>query len=436
MTAPRLSGQFKAKPLRGAVLIPGDKSITHRAIILSALAKGRSRIQGYLPSEDCERTLAAFQSMRISIQKTNKSGKDLLEVEGKGLKGLTEPEDVIDCGNSGTTMRLMSGLLSGQSFFSVLTGDQSLRKRPMKRVIEPLRLMGAEISGRAEGTQAPLAISGKALKPVAYHLPIASAQVKSAILLAGLCTEGRTTVYEPGPSRDHTERMFEFFEVPFKKKGAALSVEGGGSFQARDINIPGDISSAAFFLVAGSIVPGSEIMLKNVGLNPSRTGVLEVLQKMGADIQIQPLSSSTNEPVADLIVRFAPLKATLIEGPLMTAVIDEFPILCVAAARAEGTTVFRDGGELRVKESDRIERMAEGLRGMGLDLETHSDGISIEGRADWKSTACKTDGDHRIAMSMTVAGLLTDGGNHVDDLKCINTSFPGFLTLLSQLAVT
>lgn len=434
MTASHLAGRPKTPSLRGVISIPGDKSITHRAIILSALAKGRSQIRGYLSSEDCERTIAAFQAMGISIQKGIEQGTPTLEVEGKGLHGLSEPEDVLDCGNSGTTMRLMSGLLAGQLFFSVLTGDQSLRKRPMRRIVDPLRLMGSKIDGRAAGSQAPLAISGKPLTPVSYHLPIASAQVKSAVLLAGLTVRGRTTIYEPGPSRDHTERMFAYFGVPFKKEGNVLSVEGGASFDARDLHVPGDISSAAFFLVAGSICPGSEITLRNVGINPTRAGILEVLQEMGANITIQACESASNEPVADLVVRSAPLKGTLVEGSLMTSVLDEFPILCIAAACAEGKTIFRDAGELRFKESDRIERMAAGLRGMGVDVKTDPDGMSIEGRPDWQGTHCQTDGDHRIAMSMTVAGLLSEGGNTVDDLQCINTSFPGFLDLLSDLA--
>ncbi len=435
MNAP-FAGESQAKSLRGTISVPGDKSITHRAIILSALAKGRSQVQGYLVSEDCERTISAFQSMGILIEKKMIGNVPALEILGKGLKGLSEPENVIDCGNSGTTMRLITGLLAGQPFFSVLTGDHSLRKRPMKRIVDPLQQMGADVLGRAGGTKAPLAINGQNLRPVSYALPIASAQVKSAVLLAGLTTEGCTKVLEPGPSRDHTERMFEFFGVPFLKEGKSLSVEGGQPFKSRNIDVPGDISSAAFFLVAASIVSGSELKISKVGLNPTRAGIIEVLQKMGADIQIEPRQTASNEPIADLLVRAAPLKGTLLEGPLMTSVIDEFPILCIAAARAEGKTVFRDAKELRVKESDRIERMAEGLRGMGIEVETQDDGLSILGRPDWKGTFCKTDGDHRIAMSMMVAGLLADGGNTVDDLNCIHTSFPGFLDLLSNLAYT
>ncbi len=433
MSASSQVGATQTNPLRGSISIPGDKSITHRAVILSALAEGQSRIVGYLPSEDCERTLTAFQSMGIRITSELHQGVPTLLVEGKGLQGLSEPEDVIDCGNSGTTLRLMTGLLAGQSFFSVLTGDASLRKRPMARVIDPLRLMGGEIHARAGGKQAPLAVSGRRLSPIQYPLPIASAQVKSAILLAGLTIPGRTTVYEPGPSRDHTERMFQYFGIPFEQKENALTVTGGLPFKARTIEVPGDISSAAFFLVAGSIIPGSEINLSNVGVNPTRAAVVEILKKMGADIHVVSRQGTGNEPVADLKVRAANLKGCVIEGALMSGALDEFPILCIAAARAEGRTVFREAAELRVKESDRIEMMAAALRGMGILVETFSDGMAVTGRPDWKGSFCRTAGDHRIAMSMAIAGLLAPGGNQMDDMACINTSFPGFTDLLSEL---
>lgn len=433
MSPPSHKSSAKMSPLRGAITIPGDKSITHRAIILSALAQGRSRIVGYLPSEDCEHTRSTFERMGINIVSELQQGVPTLVVDGKGLQGLSEPNDVIDCGNSGTTMRLMTGLLAGQSFFSVLSGDTSLRQRPMARVVDPLRLMGGEILGRSAGHLAPLAISGRALAPIQYHLPIASAQVKSAVLLAGLSVPGLTTVYEPGPSRDHTERMFQYFGIPFTKTENVLSITGGASFSARTIEVPGDISSASFFLVAGSIIPGSEIQLSKVGVNPTRVAILEILKQMGADIRIDAREVAGNEPVADLSVRAAALKGCTVEGALMTAALDEFPILCIAAARAEGQTVFRNAAELRVKESDRIEMMAASLRGMGIAVETFPDGMAITGRPDWKGTFCQTAGDHRIAMSMAVAGLLAVGGNQIDDMDCINTSFPGFIDLLSGL---
>ncbi len=434
MSASSQARPLKISPLRGNVSIPGDKSITHRAIILSALAQGRSRILGYLSSEDCEATLKTFKAMGINILSELQAGVPTLVVDGKGLQGLSEPKDVIDCGNSGTTLRLMTGLLSGQSFFTVLTGDASLRLRPMARVAIPIRAMGGEIHACADGNRAPLAISGKKLSPIEYQLPIASAQVKSAILLAGLTVSGTTTVIEPGPCRDHTERMFQSFGIPFKKEGNRLSVTGGADFPARTIEVPGDISSAAFFLVAGSIVPGSEIKLCNVGVNPTRAAVLGILKKMGADITIISRKTTGNEPLADLKVRAAHLKGCVVEGVSMTAALDEFPILCIAAARAEGRTVFREAAELRVKESDRIEMMAAALRGMGVAVETFPDGLAITGNPNWKGTFCKTAGDHRIAMSMFVAGLLAEGGNQIDDMACINTSFPDFVNLLEGLA--
>lgn len=429
-----MSTTLKTKALRGEMTVPGDKSITHRAVMLSALAEGTSEIIGYLPSQDCERTIAAFQAMGIEISTRQLESQPALRIKGRGLFALKEPDNIIDCGNSGTTMRLMTGLLAGQSFFSVLSGDASLRSRPMQRIIDPLRMMGAEISGRSEGQYAPLAISGTALSPIEYTQPIASAQVKSSILLAGLSISGPTTVYEPGRSRDHTERMFQHFGIPFEQKGGGASVSGGNSFTAKKIIVPGDISSAAFFLVAGSIIEGSEITLHNVGVNPTRTGILDILLKMGADIKVETQESLCNEPLATLIVRSSPLRGIEIGSAMILRAIDEFPILCIAAARAEGETIIRGARELRVKESDRIASMAAALRGMGVTVETYDDGIRIEGKSDWQGCKCKTSGDHRVAMSMSIAGLLTEAGNDIDDLDCINTSFPGFIDHLSALS--
>ncbi len=402
--------------------------------MLAALAEGESEIVGYLPSQDCERTIAAFQAMGIEISTTQLDEQPTLRIKGKGLFGLKEPGDVIDCGNSGTTMRLMTGLLSGQKFFSVLSGDSSLRSRPMRRIIDPLRMMGAEISGRSKGQYAPLAISEGTLSPIEYTQPIASAQVKSAVLLAGLSLAEPTTVYEPGRSRDHTERMFQYFGIPFERKGEKATVVGGAVFTGKKMVVPGDISSAAFFLVAATITEGSELRLRNVGVNPTRTGILDILLKMGADIKIEVQESAGNEPLADLVVRSSSLHGIKIDGALILRAIDEFPILCIAAARAEGETVIRGARELRVKESDRIESMAVALRGMGVAVETYDDGMRIEGRPDWLGCDCRTAGDHRIAMSMAVAGLLAEGGNHLDDVACIKTSFPGFIEQLSALS--
>ncbi len=423
---------LKKHPLRGTVAVPGDKSITHRAVIFSALAEGPSEVIGYLPSEDCERTMTAFREMGVPISVEAVNGVPALHVEGKGLRGLTEPREVLDCGNSGTTLRLLTGLLSGQLFFSVLTGDASLRRRPM-RVIDPLRMMGAEILGRSGGNLAPLAISGRKLNGAEIRLSIASAQVKSAILLAGLTASGVTTLSEPSRSRDHTERMLRFLGARFEENGGALSIVGGASYPGKRIEVPGDLSSAAFFLVAGAIVEGSEITIRKVGVNPTRTGLLEVLREMGADVTVVPLGSLGDEPIADLTVRSSALHGTVIRGELIPRTIDEFPILCIAAAAAEGETVIRDAQELRVKESDRIATMARALRGMGITVEEFPDGMRIEGKKKWKGTFCETHGDHRVAMAMTIAGLLAEGGNEIDDVACINTSFPGFIGLLSTL---
>lgn len=423
----------KKRPLRGTITVPGDKSITHRAVIFSALGEGPSEVIGYLPSEDCERTITAFREMGIAISVATVNSLPSLHVQGKGLWGLTEPTGVIDCGNSGTTLRLLTGLLAGKPFFSVLTGDASLRKRPMRRVIDPLRSMGAEIFGRSGGNLAPLAISGKKLNGIDYRLPIASAQVKSAILLAGLTASGVTTLSEPSRSRDHTERMLRSLGVRFEENNGRLSIVGGSSYPGKRIEVPGDLSSAAFFLVAGAIIEGSEITIRKIGVNPTRTGLLEVLKEMGAEITVTPLEPMGDEPVADLTVRSTSLHGAVIGGDLIPRTIDEFPILCVAAAAAEGETVIRDAQELRVKESDRIAAMAQALRGMGIAVEEFPDGMRIEGKKKWKGTFCETHGDHRIAMSMAIAGLVAEGGNEIDDVACIDTSFPGFLGLLATL---
>lgn len=436
MPRPHAKNVSKKTSLRGSLEVPGDKSITHRAVIFSALAEGTSEITGYLPSEDCLRTIAAFQAMGIVIAAGSSKGAPSLSVEGKGLSGLLEPKEVLDCGNSGTTMRLLTGLLAGQPFFSVLTGDASLRSRPMRRVIEPLQRMGGAIAGRSGGNLAPLAVSGRKLSGVGHRLSIASAQVKSAILLAGLTASGVTSVAEPSRSRDHTERMLRYFGVKVEENEGRLSIAGGAAFAGKKIEVPGDISSAAFFLVAGALVEGSEIRLRNVGVNPTRAGILDILRRMGADVTVAPAESVCGEPTADLTVRSGSLKGTVIEGEMIPRMLDEFPILCVAAAAAEGETVIRGAGELRVKESDRIATMAKALRGMGVAVEEFSDGMKIQGTKKWRGADVETHGDHRIAMAMTVAGLLAEGGNRIDDEACIDTSFPGFMKLLSRLTAS
>ena len=420
-----------SRPLRGEVRIPGDKSITHRAVIFSALAKGTSRIDGYLPSDDCLRTVAAFRQMGVVFEEVVQDGMPTLRVMGTGE--LSEPSEVIDCGNSGTTMRLLTGLLAGQSFFSVLTGDASLRRRPMRRVIDPLRRMGAEISGRADDHLAPLAIRGRRLSGMDHALPIASAQMKSALLLAGLTASGVTRVREPAPSRDHTERMLSHFGLPCERRDGWIGVHGGGALRGVDIAIPGDFSSAAFFLVAGAVVEGSEVIVDQIGVNPTRTGLIDVLREMGADIVITPRPSLCGEPVAQMTVRWRRLRGTDVSGDRLPSMIDEFPILCVAAAVADGETVIRGAAELRVKESDRIAAMAEALSAVGVTAEALPDGIRIRGGGRLTGGGCQTHGDHRVAMAMAVAALVARRPIVLDDTDSIETSFPDFMAQLASL---
>ncbi|MBI4618800.1 MAG: 3-phosphoshikimate 1-carboxyvinyltransferase [Desulfobacterales bacterium] len=416
--------------LKGEVTVPGDKSISHRAVIIGSLAKGKTIIIGPSRGDDNLRTLNAFRMMGIKVDEPK---VDQLIINGRGLYGLTEPEDVIDAGNSGTTVRLLTGLLSGQRFFSVITGDRYLRKRPMKRVVEPLSSMGAKIWGRGNGNFAPLVINGTKLNPIDYVSPIASAQVKSAILLAGLYTDGVTKVTEPFLSRDHTERMLRFFGANLKRKDNSVSIAGGSNLEGREIEIPGDISSAAFFIVAALVIPNSEVFLKRVGVNPSRTGILEVLKKMGANIQLLNEYETWGEPVADILVKTSRLKGTKIEGDLIPKTIDELPILSVAASVAEGDTVIKDAKELRVKETDRIKAVASELKKFGAEVEEFDDGMRISGKDKLKGCDCQSFGDHRIAMSLIIAGLRASGKTVVEDTSCIGTSFPDFKDKLFSL---
>ncbi len=418
------------KPLRGTVHVAGDKSITHRALILGALANGETTVSGYCLGEDCLNTLRVVRALGVQVEEV---GDTNLKVFGKGLWGLTEPSTVLDCGNSGTGLRLLAGVLAGQDFFSVLTGDTSLRNRPMGRVANPLRTMGASIAGRMAGEYAPLAISGQRLTGVDYHSPVASAQVKSAMLLAGLLAEGTTCVTEPMQSRDHTERMLQYLGVDVEVEGTAVSVTGRGAFTGKPLSVPGDLSAAAFFLVAASIVPDSEVFLPNIGMNPARTGILEVLTNMGADIQIMNLQVVSGEPVADLVVKSASLHGVEIGAELVPKTIDEFPILCVAAAAATGETRITDAQELRVKETDRIRAMAIELSKIGIPIEENQGGLNITGGLSFRGAECRSYGDHRVAMSLAVAGLRADSAIHIDDTDCIETSFPGFKDKLLDL---
>ncbi len=414
--------------LRGEVTPPPDKSISHRAIILASLSEGKSIIRNFLRAEDPLRTIKAFRQMGIEIKEFKE--EDLV-INGKGLIGLREPENIIDCGNSGTTMRLLAGVLAGQPFSATLTGDKSLRSRPMQRIITPLTQMGAKIT--SEAGYPPLTIEGGNLKPIHYKSPIASAQVKSAILLAGLYCDGVTTVQEPDRSRDHTERMLKAQGAEIEIKDFEVSIKGKADLKPLDITVPGDFSSAAFFIVAGIIVAHSEILIKNVGINPTRTGLLKILRMMGAQIEVENEGEVSGEPLADLYVRHSVLMGVTIGGDLILRAIDEFPILCVAASVAQGITKITGAKELRLKESDRIASMAEELRKMGVSIEELPDGVIIEGRERLRDATVHSHGDHRVAMAMAIAGLVAQGKTIVEDTACINTSFPGFFEELNKI---
>ncbi|MCX8042703.1 MAG: 3-phosphoshikimate 1-carboxyvinyltransferase [Desulfobacterota bacterium] len=420
----------KAKKLTGEVTVPGDKSISHRAVMCGALASGDVSITNLCSGDDTARTVTMFQQMGISIQA---QGHHSFVIHGKGLHGLREPDDLLYAGNSGTTLRLMAGLLSAQPFFSVLSGDSSLRRRPMNRVVEPLRHMGAHINGRDHGNFAPLAIQGGPLRGIAYHLPVASAQVKSALLFAGLYADSQTTVIEPVLSRDHTERMLSCMGVPINIRGSEVTVQPCEHLEPCRLDIPGDISAAAFFIVAGLIVPDAELVLRAIGINPTRTGCIDILRAMGGQIDIFNERIQCGEPVADIAVRSSSLVATTIEGDLIPRAIDELPIIAVAAAMAAGTTVIRNARELRVKESDRIAAMTSELKKCGVVVEAYDDGMAITGGRGIRGTVCDSFGDHRVAMSLAIAGLCAEEEMIIRDCSCIQTSFPEFMGTLVRI---
>lgn len=420
----------KASKFNGEFSPPPDKSISHRAIIFSSLSKGKSIIRNFLKAEDPLRTVNAFRSLGINIEDKG----EYLSIEGKGINGLKEPYDVIDCGNSGTTIRLLSGVLSGNPFFSVLSGDESLRKRPMGRVIKPLRQMGAEIMARDDDRCPPIAIKGKTLQPIKYPMQVASAQVKSAILLAGLYAEGETEVIEPLKSRDHTERMLPAFGAKLKIEGKSIKIKGFPELRGTEVYVPGDFSSAAFFIVGALLIPNSDITIKDVGINPTRTGLLDALKKMGANIEVYNTKNLCGELVADIHCKGeADLKAIDISGEEIPALIDEFPILCVAATQASGNTNIRGAKELRVKESDRISSMTTELRKMGAEIEEFEDGVIIKGKTKLKGASLESYGDHRVAMAMSIAALIAEGTTSINDISSVNISFPGFFDLLKKL---
>lgn len=419
-----------SRAVQGCIRVPGDKSISHRSIMLGALAEGITRVKGFLEGEDALATLQTFRDLGVLIEGPH-NGE--VTINGVGIKGLKQPQGPLYLGNSGTSMRLLAGILAAQSFDTELTGDASLSKRPMGRVADPLRLMGAEIE-TAEGGRPPLKIKGgKQLKGITYDLPMASAQVKSCLLLAGLWAEGETRVTEPAPTRDHTERMLQGFGYPVFKQGATAAVQGGGKLLAADIDIPSDISSATFFMVAAAISPGSDLTLEHVGINPTRDGVINILRLMGADLELSNQRDVGGEPVADIRVRYAPLKGIDIPEDQVPLAIDEFPALFIAASCAQGTTRLSGAEELRVKESDRIQVMADGLLDLGVDCTVLEDGIIIQGKGDqaevFSSAEIVCHHDHRIAMSFAVAGLRASGSIIIKDCATVNTSFPGFAEL-------
>jgi 3-phosphoshikimate 1-carboxyvinyltransferase len=416
--------------LCGEVRVPGDKSISHRAIMLGALGEGETLVRGLLRGEDNLATLEAFRSMGVAFRD---DADGALRIAGRGLHGLQEPEDVIDCGNSGTTMRLMSGLLAGQQFFSVMTGDRFLRKRPMKRVVAPLTGMGAAIWGRGGGEYAPLAIQGKVLKGVTHRSAVASAQVKSAMLLAGLYADGPTTVHEPHRSRDHSERMLRWFGADVRPFDDGVTLYPGSPLQGGEIVVPGDISSAAFFMVAALIVPGSELLIRQVGVNPTRSGIIDILCQMGGHIELLNERDCSGEPVADILVKASDLKGIEIGGGVVPRAIDEFPVISVAAAFAEGRTIIRDARELRVKETDRIASMCSQMGALGARMEPREDGMVITGGAPLGGGTVSSLGDHRIGMSMAVAALRAGNEVVITDTDCTATSFPGFWKLFDQI---
>jgi len=417
--------------LRGTMRVPGDKSISHRALLLGALSSGRSDIQGFLPAADCLATLRCLRDLGVRIDEITETH---LVVHGTGLSGWTEAADVLDCGGSGTTMRLLAGILASLPFYAVLTGSALLRKRPMARVVNPLREMGAQIWGRDGDRLPPLSIRGGSLHGIDCTLPVASAQVKSAILLAGLQADSPTTVREPGPARDHTERML-------KARGAALHTAGdgvirlepGAALTAVDALVPGDISSAAFFIIAACLVPDSELRIEDVGINPTRTGILDALRDMGADIALDRVREIGGEPVADIIVRSSPLRGIAIGGETIPRLIDELPVLVLAAACAQGTTVIRDAAELRVKETNRIETTTTELRKLGARVAGQPDGFIIEGPARLHGTTVDSHGDHRLAMTLAIAGLLATGETVVTDTACMDDSYPQFEATLAAV---
>ncbi len=417
-------------PLKGEIRIPGDKSISHRAVMIGSIAEGETIVENFLISEDCLRTVECMRLMGTEIEFIDGN----LKIKGKGLTGLSEPGNILDVGNSGTTIRLLMGILSGQSFKATLTGDESIRRRPMGRVVEPLKKMGAVIHGRQKDTLAPLTVIGSKLKPIDYVLPIPSAQVKGAILLAGLYADGETSVVEREFTRDHTERMLEYFGAEIRRIDSKIILKGRPKLRGQRITVPSDISSASYLLVAGTIVPDSEITLRDIGVNPGRTGIIEVIHRMGGNLEVMNERIVSNEPMADIKVKFSRLKAVELRGSLIPRIIDEIPAIAVAATQAIGKTVIKDAEELRLKESDRINTMVKELTRLGVKVEELKDGMIINGGAKLKSAVSRSYGDHRIAMAVTIAGLIAEGRVVMENVDCVDTSFPHFADTINKLS--
>lgn len=430
-------GTLKIKALgrlAGQISVPGDKSISHRAVMMSAMARGKINIHNFLAAADCMSTVNCLRNLGVKIEGPRNNG---LVVYGDGISSFKEPLGVLDAGNSGTTMRLMAGVAASLPFFSVITGDSSLCRRPMERIITPLTQMGASIRAGARNTRPPLAITGGGLKGIDYHSPVASAQVKSAVLLAGLQARGETLVTEPSLSRDHTERMLSFFNVPVSRSGLTVSVTGPCRLQPSHdtIQIPGDISSAAFFMVAALLLPGSDIEITGVGINPSRTGIIDVLKRMGADISIYKERRECGEPVADLRITGGRLKGVSIGGDMIPRLIDEIPVLAVASVFARGETVISGAHELKYKETDRLQAVVAELSKMGAEINALPGGIIINGTGNLRGARCDSRGDHRMAMALAVAGLGATGETVIEGASCIDISFPNFLNVLNSLTV-
>lgn len=419
-----------AKPLKGTIAVPGDKSISHRSVMFGALSDGVTEVTHFLKSADCLSTIACFREMGIQIEEKD----DVLYIHGKGLHGLTAPKKTLDTGNSGTTTRLISGILAGQSFTSHLTGDASIQKRPMGRIIKPLTMMGADIKSDLDNGCAPLTIQGHSLKAIHYDSPVASAQVKSCILLAGLYADGPVSVTESALSRNHSELMLASFGAKVDSEGNTATIWPDPKLHGQKVHVPGDISSAAYFICAALMVPGSEVSLKNVGINPTRDGILRVVKAMGADIDYMNITEQAGEKTADLLVRYTgALHGTVIEGDVIPTLIDEIPVIAVLAAAAEGETVIRNAEELKVKESDRLAIMVESLSAMGVDVTGTDDGMIIRGGKPLQGAVIDSHLDHRIAMSFAVASLVAEGTTTIKDAECVNISYPEFYGDLESL---